>query len=151
MLRITIPVFVCRWAPWRTRQYNVLSQSCSSLHPNSEPPLRAAINWCPGLLRQLITNSEHTSSRLRLVNIAREFQTSPNSGFRIAVSTPPSTHCPVPSPAFLAAILELWYVAKAYRALNLDVAKLYRQEHDGKDSISAGVRQPSFRAAFGLN
>jgi hypothetical protein len=67
------------------------------------------------------------------------------------VGTPPLTHFPVPSPALLAAVLELWYVAKTYRALNLDVAVLYRQEHDGKDTISAGVRRPSFRVAFGLN
>jgi hypothetical protein len=58
-LKINIPAFVCCWAPRWTLQYNVLSQSCSALLPNSEPPLRAAINWYPGLLRQLITNSKH--------------------------------------------------------------------------------------------
>ena len=88
-----------------------------------------------------------TSPHLRLATVAREFQTSPNSVFRTAVSTPPSTHYHVPSTAFLAAILELWYVGKAYRALNLDVVALYRQEHDGKDSMSAGARRPSFRAS----
>jgi hypothetical protein len=50
-----------------------------------------------------------------------------------------------------AIVLELWYVAKAYRAPNLYVTALCHPEHVGKVSSSAGVRGLSSRAAFGLN
>jgi hypothetical protein len=53
------------------------------------------------------------------------------------VSTPPSTLHPIPPPAYLVAVLEPWYVAKAYRAPNLYVVVLCRREHDRKDSCSA--------------
>jgi hypothetical protein len=53
------------------------------------------------------------------------------------VSTPPSTLHPAPPPAYLIAVLEPWYVAKAYRAPNFYVLVLCHWEHDGKDSCSA--------------
>ena len=53
------------------------------------------------------------------------------------MSTPPSTLHPAPPPAYLIAVLEPWYVAKAYRAPNFYVLVLCHWEHDGKDSCSA--------------
>jgi hypothetical protein len=57
-----------------------------------------------------------------------------------------STHCPVPPPVFLAAVLESWYVAKAYHAPNLYVTALCHREVVEKVASSMVVRGLSFRA-----